>query len=388
MLALIMLTMAPSPGLGPYDRPVICVLCGPEGSADAILNVLLFVPLGLLLGHTRRAPLRAAALGFLISLAVESTQLFIPGRQPALGDLIWNTSGAVVGVFLYRAVIDRLYRTTRSPAQGLGAPLLTGLAVIAAGWLLGPRPSTHLYWSLWTPPLVGMPQYDGAVIAVTLDGVPIPPQEFPKHLNPARAWLADWTFETSLVKGEPPERLAPVIILADVGSEEAAFLGVVREDLVWRDRLWAETFGFHQPNFRVPGALRGIAVRDTVRIEVRRVGVDRCIAVDTQARCHRGFTPGRTWSLLRGAGRLSDHERRGLDLTWLLVLGLPTGFLSMGLWATIRHGVLLVGLVAASAWITPLGAWYLASDSLVILVGVGLGAWASVGIQRVLSLPY
>ncbi|MGD2047759.1 MAG: VanZ family protein [Gemmatimonadota bacterium] len=387
IVALLALTMVPSPGLGPYDRLVLCVLCGSEGSADAILNVVLFVPLGLLVAGTKRAPWRAAALGLLISLAVESTQLFVPGRQPALGDLIWNTLGAALGVLLHGAVVGRLRRTSGSAVPALGASLVTGVSVIAAGWLLGARPSTELYWSLWTPRLGGMPQYGGALANAMLDGNPLPPGAFPSDRNPVRAWLGDWTFEATLQKGAPPPRLAPVISLIDTDRDETAFLGLVGEDLVWRERLRAGTFSFHQPAFRVPGALSAVQVGDTTRVQIRRVGVDRCITVDGHTSCRRGFTPGRTWSLLIGAGTTNDLKRRGLDLIWLLALGVPTGFLSIG-WSAARHGLLLTALVAASARITHLGTWHLVSESLAVMAGVGLGACAVLLIQRVHGVPH
>ena len=377
------LTLMPSASLEPYDRPTLCLLCGTEGTADAILNVLLFVPLGLLMARAKNAWLRAAAVGLALSLGVESVQLLVPGRHPALGDIIWNTSGAALGVLIHHVALDRLRRTRGPGTRGFMVALATGLSIIATGWLLEPDPSTELYWSLWTPQLGGMAYYDGRVLDTRLDGRALPSGEFPGGQNPLDAWLTDWTFEATLETGARPPRLAPVVSLIDIGRGRMALLGVVGEDLVWQERLRAGTLGFHQPDLRITSALGPLEEGDTARIEIRRVGMDRCIDVDGHGRCRFGFTPGRTWSLLTPAGRLSERQRRGLDLIWLMALGLPTGFMAIGRRAVGRSGLVLVALLFASAWITPLGYWRLLSESLSVLVGVALGAWGVAGIRQV-----
>ncbi|MDH3208619.1 MAG: VanZ family protein, partial [Gemmatimonadota bacterium] len=179
LVTLLVMTLVPTPSLELFNRPAFCLLCGAQGSADAILNMLLFVPLGVLMARTKNAPLRAAAVGLALSLGVESAQLLVPGRQPALGDLVWNASGAALGVYLHHVVLDRLRRTRASDASGLAVSVVAGLSVIAMGWLLEPIPSSELYWSLWTPQLGGMAYYDGRIIDTRLDGQSIPSGEFP-----------------------------------------------------------------------------------------------------------------------------------------------------------------------------------------------------------------
>ena len=71
--------------------PWCIVRCGDLGLLDIILNVLLFLPLGIglgLLGRTRAA----VAIGFLYSVAIELTQLFlIAGRDASLRDVSPDT---------------------------------------------------------------------------------------------------------------------------------------------------------------------------------------------------------------------------------------------------------------------------------------------------------
>ncbi|HUU72195.1 MAG TPA: VanZ family protein [Burkholderiales bacterium] len=90
---------------------------------DLILNVLAYVPVGLLLtlvmmSFLRAAPAAAlaAALGISTSLAIEVVQVFLPGRIPSNADLLCNALGTLAGVSLAlviggRGILSgRLYR--------------------------------------------------------------------------------------------------------------------------------------------------------------------------------------------------------------------------------------------------------------------------------------
>jgi glycopeptide antibiotics resistance protein len=84
--------------------------------SDLVVNVPLFVPLGFFLVLTplwRRAgwwrPLLLTALGLLVSLSVESLQLFSPRRYPQTTDLITNSVGTALGVALALAGGHRLF---------------------------------------------------------------------------------------------------------------------------------------------------------------------------------------------------------------------------------------------------------------------------------------
>jgi glycopeptide antibiotics resistance protein len=77
-------------------------------AADAVVNVLAFVPLGWLLG---RAIVDGAASALsrmatvvgvcaLLSLAVETLQYFLPSRYSSLIDVLANTTGALLGALV------------------------------------------------------------------------------------------------------------------------------------------------------------------------------------------------------------------------------------------------------------------------------------------------
>ena len=75
-----------------------------RGPIDTILNVILFLPLGLfipLLYKKYNRISRIALTGFLLSLAIELVQMFGRGATD-INDLITNTVGACLGYFIYK----------------------------------------------------------------------------------------------------------------------------------------------------------------------------------------------------------------------------------------------------------------------------------------------
>jgi hypothetical protein len=97
LAAIAALTLAPSPGTDTASW-LTCLFCGELATADAIRNVLLFIPLGIGLALCG-VPLRTAVLlAVLFSGAIELTQLYIPGRDASVGDLLSNSLGAAAGL--------------------------------------------------------------------------------------------------------------------------------------------------------------------------------------------------------------------------------------------------------------------------------------------------
>jgi VanZ like family len=83
---------------------------GAHGNAvHFALNILLFMPLGVLLHHRQRQSASlvrittfAVAAGLSISLVIESLQAFLPTRDSSLVDVLSNTIGALAGVMADR----------------------------------------------------------------------------------------------------------------------------------------------------------------------------------------------------------------------------------------------------------------------------------------------
>src|SRR5579862_6439631 len=91
------LRSAPSQAAEVQQLRWYCIVCGDSGGADILLNVLLFLPLGL----TARAlgwRLRNTILLLMtLSIAIEVTQgTLLVGRDASLGDVCSNTAGSLL----------------------------------------------------------------------------------------------------------------------------------------------------------------------------------------------------------------------------------------------------------------------------------------------------
>lgn len=77
---------------------------------EFVANIIMFVPLGCLtltLWPEAWTGRRMVLLGAVASTFIELTQLLIPGRVTALTDVIANTAGALLGVYLARKLAAR-----------------------------------------------------------------------------------------------------------------------------------------------------------------------------------------------------------------------------------------------------------------------------------------
>lgn len=92
-------------------------------------NMAMFLPVGLffLLLFGRRLWWLAILLSFALTVGIEFVQLFLPNRVSDLRDILSNTSGATIGVFLGLALTARGARRRRSaqpqPPRALAASI-------------------------------------------------------------------------------------------------------------------------------------------------------------------------------------------------------------------------------------------------------------------------
>src|ERR1051325_2403630 len=100
-IAIAALTLMPA---APFDAMPFdhwCLLCGSEGTADFVANILLFVPLGLGLGFAGVSWRRATVIAAAASTSIELAQYFIiTGRFATLGDVVSNTIGGSLGAMM------------------------------------------------------------------------------------------------------------------------------------------------------------------------------------------------------------------------------------------------------------------------------------------------
>lgn len=123
------ITLGPQPQIASKDGIVMHILrilwehpatdwitySGVEFSA----NIAMFLPIGLffLLLLGRRRWWLAMGLPFIMTLSIETAQIWIPGRVSDIRDVISNTLGAVVGVLLGLAITAPRARRDRETAR-------------------------------------------------------------------------------------------------------------------------------------------------------------------------------------------------------------------------------------------------------------------------------
>src|SRR5213594_957719 len=111
---------------------VVCLVCGDRSTAGVLLNVMLFVPLGAALALRPWPTDRCVLAAALLSASIEVAQLYIPGRDSSLGDVLSNTSGAIIGILLVRAaptwirVQGKRAGHRSDPGRGADSPTATG----------------------------------------------------------------------------------------------------------------------------------------------------------------------------------------------------------------------------------------------------------------------
>lgn len=290
LLLVAWLTLLPSGGGPPIG--VLCFPCGQLGSADAVLNTGLFVPIGALLGMLGAGFGTVAAVGFGLSSAIELTQTVLSGRYPTVADVVVNGGGALLGLALLRFVRAGRLTTTAVVSGAASALLVTALLGRAA------PPSGDLFGQ-HTPELGSFAVYDGEVLRAELGDRVVPPgrsddpdalRERLRHPDPLRV---------RFTMGSPPRRWAPIFALFSGEREEAVFVAARGDDVLVRLRSLAGALRFAEPSFVLEGGLAGLEFGEEVTLDVTRTRTGFCVGTDVRVECGLDPSPVEGWRLLQ-----------------------------------------------------------------------------------------
>ena len=319
------LTLSPAPTASDIP-PFLCLLCSDRAVADAVANVLLFLPLGVLLNLNglwlREALLAALAL----SGSIEALQFLVPGRFPDLSDVLTNGGGGALGVIVGRRS-DRwiLPSSPWRPRLFVGMLALATALPFAVGLLLTPVVPEGRLWTLWTPQMPHLELWGGRLQVVELGGSPL---LHARPLSPDQV-AALRTGRPLRLEGEAgtaPDGLAPVLRIVDDVGTEARLVAVRGTDLIWLARNRAQRLFLDSPELRWEGALAGLSPGAPLEIRVEPGPEGVCMRVGEASACGLGHHAGRGWAILLSVRSLPGRIHRLLDRFWIGGVLLLVGF--------------------------------------------------------------
>jgi hypothetical protein len=359
------LTLRSLPGGLPTHFEV-CVPCGNEGTADFILNVIMFMPVGFgfRLAGLRRLP--ALLIPFALSAGIEALQFFvITGRESDISDIIANSFGGALGVLIAEA-----RGTILAPGRRAAGRLATAAALVccvlaaAIHWALMPAMPATIYYEQVQPDLPGYDVLDGSVIDAYFDRQPfvIGPLTRTESSTLRDSLLSDHSIVTATLRpGGIEAEVAPIVAIHDQQRREILLLARHYNDLMFHLRRRSDRLGFHTPSLVLRSAF-----------ETTRAGTPPASAsapTDTAVDSLPGDLGGRTsneskpdtvvarvdiapqWSTLALAGGgIHVSERIGLGIwdAWRLLI--PDN----GRWAVHARRITVLWLVLL---VLPLGYW-------------------------------
>ena len=313
-----------------------CLLCGSFGTVDAVLNVFLFVPLGAALSLHRASFTRAVITACLLSILIETAQLFvIPGRDAALGDILANTLGGALGFAL-----GRHWRMLYQPTGRQAESLALSWSVI---WLCVQLVSSYAfqasipdgdYYGQVAPTLGGFDTFSGRVLSARVGDMAIAQGLIPKSDSLRQTLLAGGPLAATAIPGTVSQKFAPILRLADGSRREIGLIAQSGTGFVFSVRSGAAALRLRQPLFaiddvfRLPVGAKQGPVRFSGRY--RRGAIDMQAAGDDGVRvAHFPMAASSGWTLW-------------LPFAWV-VEGTPTERLASEVWLAV--------------WVFPLGFW-------------------------------
>lgn len=377
-LLLVAFTIRPDPGT--LTTPGLCIICGERGLADAILNVGLFIPLGLLGRSLGLGIGRLVVIGLCLSGVIETIQFFLPGRDASVGDVAFNGAGGAAGAWLHARLPQLLRPTPRTGARLAVSWAVFALALVwGMAWVLSPRHSEGPHSLRIEPVAPAGGTFEGDVLEV---------REGPVRRSAGDVMSLDAlggpgdTIRVTFTM--PPQRVAfrPLIGLGEAQRPEWQF-GPGRTDLTLRIARPIDRFRLTPAHYRLTDALADAGVGDTLVARVWRDGETACLGLGARSACGYAYTVGSAWAFLLPGTWADGARARGLDAAWLALVWLPLGF-----WFRRTRGVIVASLgLVATLLMVPVVTSLLAALVPTVL-GSLAGFVAGLGLARVGPAAY
>jgi hypothetical protein len=372
-------TLVPAPR-ETWQHDFWCIRCG--GSYDPVelvLNVLLFVPFGLVL---RAAGVRAWLAGVVIvatTASIETLQFFvIVGRDGSIRDCLTNAIGGLVG-FVAQPHAHVLWRGNGAPSRRLAwvASLLWIGHAAMASVLFRPSATPHRYYSQVAPELGQFDQFGGTVLSASMDGARVESTKLDLALETQVRAADSIALAAAVISGPLKSRVAPIVNVVDAEGNEIAILAQQRTALVFQARTKGQNVGFYAPAVVIndvfdatpsaapkPMLLAGFRREQSLRLRVT--------VAPSQVREGRlTLSPGLGWALWW------PHDYPGRTaLIWGTAVWIFVSVALIGFWSSSLVAPLVATLGAQVLVPIVLGPGSVSSSDLVVAVMGALGGFA------------
>lgn len=255
VIGVVTLTGAPEQVARIQETAWYCLACGDAGVTDVLLNLLLFLPLGLFARAERWSLARTTVAVVFLTVTIELCQsILLAGRDASLSDVLANSVGGVGGWLLLPTLLHALHPSRRFASR---AVIIIGscsaLVWLATGFGLRVALSDTAPWvgqpmRLWP----GHVRYPGTLQRASLSGVGVeddPLSRLPDRLD-SLALTLDLTHTDPLVTRKPISLLRVV----DGNRQLQLTVGIRGRDLLLEHRVAASRLLLRTPVWRFDDA--------------------------------------------------------------------------------------------------------------------------------------
>jgi hypothetical protein len=338
LLAIAVLTLTPDLTAG-IQEPSLCLICGPRGGEDAFLNLLLFIPFGFGLRLRGISRWRAWVFTIATTVTVETLQIYIPGRDSTLGDVVMNSIGGLAGIILCDSARIWLFPSVRQAKWLLVSGSMAWLALVAlGGWSMKPWLPAGPYFAQLAPDLEHIEVFEGRMIDARLGGDLLVPNVRLGDSVAIRDSILRGTLrlQARVLPAGPTYGLAPIVSIAGAREAEVVVLGQENRDAVLRVRLRSGELRMNIAEVAVRAfplaALSphtGIAA-DTIELR-GEVSQGRLLRVGSASRGTRtsaelALNPFLLWSLVTPGHHRSPGSFELESMAWVAMLLAPLGY--------------------------------------------------------------
>ena len=314
-----------------------CLICGPLGGVDSVLNLTLFAPLGLGLALKRTRPLVAVAMMLFLTLAIEALQWqWIAGRDASLSDIVTNSVGGSIAFAAGRLWHSVLFPTSVAAWRLMTASFVAWLLLqLVVAYALAPTfPPPPYFGQIDRPASRARAAFPGSVLRAGVGDVELTAGALP-NADTVRALLdspaGTVAFADVTAGATPTSRRAEIVVISGPRMEGVLSLEQLGDALLFGVRTGAEVLRLRPMEYRLSGVFTPGHAGATLRVSGQggRGRVRVAAAGPGVASRDKTFVPSLSdgWRLFSPVALYVEDDAPSVASgIYLLLLLLPSGY--------------------------------------------------------------